>query len=1213
MRHFYKNNRYLLIALPILIFTAVMEILTWHRLDPAYEAGKIYSVFDWKERQMEKELNSVIQEIKYTKSLESTWYLLNPRKYDHEDRAFSISKNDQLLYWSSSLIAFPGEDSMQNGRNSIIHLPTGWFWTITKSEGGFIFKGFILIKRDFPYHNKYIKDSFQKDFDLPEDYQIGVQPLYGAINISRPDGQFLFSVIPVKGAVSEKNMVTVTLLYFILLFLFLAQINQWLLKLKKLRPMHKFLIAAAIGCFTYLSMSSFEIPGSLFRSELFSPGEFAYGGWLSSLGEFLLLSVFMFYIAQSFFILFRMEYFPKRNFRALRYFVFLFAAFYFAFSIFLLQILLLNSKISLEFFSNLELSFINLFSFLCVSLHTLGFIIILIRIRSEYYIFPGYKRAMLYVAAAGILAYLLFGFSGMRIALSSFIYYLVMTSLLFLVVPEKIRRFKFTFLLFASIISAAYLNLFSHELSIQRKDNVQKLIAVNLASERDPSAEIFLSELDDRFREDSIINQFLTPPYLFVEPYFRNTYFTGFWRNYDLKVTVCNPVDSLLVKDLNLKYPCFDFFHELESGNGVIIPGCNFYYMDMLNGRISYVGELDKGRLKIFIQLYSKILPEGSGYPELLLDEKTSKESRIKDFSYAKYYKGQLVDRGGEYQYEMHLPKEARSNVEFQYYTKNDYKHISYHRGGNNYIIVSYAETKFIDQVKTFPYLFLLLFLIGMIVFIFNRSSFNVRSKTLDFRGKIQLTLILSLLGISTLVGIGLIIYNYNQFKNSLQGDLNDKLYSISAELSMRIGTEDELGPRIHEMLNDQLIALSDLTRTDINIYEPDGQLFATSRNEIYDRGLISTRIDPVAYYTLSIDSKNNFIHKENLGKMTFYSAYIPLYNKLSNLVGYLNLPYFARQDEFKRDVSAFIIAFSNVYILLILISLIVAIFIGNKLTLPLLKIEKNLKGIQLGKENAKIEYLGEDEIGRLAKEYNKKVDELAESADLLARTERELAWREMARQVAHEINNPLTPMKLNIQYLRRIKEQGSENFDEYFDQVSKTLIENIDVLSSIASSFSDFARMPRIQNELLDLRERVKEAALLFKNTPNVAIDVVSYGGVPIYIMADKDQFSRVLINLIKNGIQSIPRDREGHIIIELNEKDHHSLLTITDNGSGIPEELRAKLFEPSFTTKSSGMGLGLAISRRIIENFKGEIWFQTTMNVGTTFYIKIPLAEKS
>jgi signal transduction histidine kinase len=527
--------------------------------------------------------------------------------------------------------------------------------------------------------------------------------------------------------------------------------------------------------------------------------------------------------------------------------------------------------------------------------------------------------------------------------------------------------------------------------------------------------------------------------------------------------------------------------------------------------------------------------------------------------------------------------------------------------------MVSYPLTSFFDQVKTFPYLFLLIYIVGLLVFYLNRSSFRIRRRTLDFRGKIQLTLILSLLGISPLVGIGLIIYNYDQFKNSLREDLNDKLYSISSELSMRIGAQDELSPAIHDMLNDQLISLSDLTRTDINIYDLYGRLYATSRSEIYDRGLTSRRIDPIAYHALSIESKNNFIHKEYLGKMSFYSAYIPLYNKMNNLVGYLNLPYFARQDEFMKDVSNFIITFSNIYILLILISLIVAMLIGTKLTLPLLKIEQNLKGIQLGKVNAKIEYLGEDEIGRLAKEYNKKVDELAESAALLARTERELAWREMARQIAHEINNPLTPMKLNIQYLRRIKEQGNENFDEYFDQVSKTLIENIDVLSSIASSFSDFARMPRIHNELIDLRERVKEAARLYENTPEVSIDVVNYSDSPVWVFADKDQFNRALINLIKNGIQAIPKEKQGRLVLELKKEDQHALRTVSDNGSGIPEELRPKLFEPNFTTKSSGMGLGLAITRRIIENFKGEVWFRTSMDIGTTFFVRIPLADNT
>jgi nitrogen fixation/metabolism regulation signal transduction histidine kinase len=344
---------------------------------------------------------------------------------------------------------------------------------------------------------------------------------------------------------------------------------------------------------------------------------------------------------------------------------------------------------------------------------------------------------------------------------------------------------------------------------------------------------------------------------------------------------------------------------------------------------------------------------------------------------------------------------------------------------------------------------------------------------------------------------------------------------------------------------------------------------------------------------------------------MIFFSAYLRVYNQANKLVGYLNIPYFTRQDEFNKEVTVFIVAFSNVYILLILISLLIALIIGRKLTSPLLLIEENLKGIQLGKLNTKIEYLGEDEIGRLAKEYNKKVDELAESAALLARDERELAWREMARQVAHEINNPLTPMKLNLQYLQRVKEQGTENFGEYFDRVSKTLIENIDLLSMIASSFSDFARMPKINNEILDVSERVKDAVALFEKTTNISFVLNPANDEPILILADKDQFNRALINLIKNSIQAIPAEREGRLIIGLTKDDQSALLKITDNGTGIPAELQAKLFEPSFTTKSSGMGLGLAITKRIIENFKGEIWFETTANAGTSFYIKIPLYD--
>jgi nitrogen fixation/metabolism regulation signal transduction histidine kinase len=233
---------------------------------------------------------------------------------------------------------------------------------------------------------------------------------------------------------------------------------------------------------------------------------------------------------------------------------------------------------------------------------------------------------------------------------------------------------------------------------------------------------------------------------------------------------------------------------------------------------------------------------------------------------------------------------------------------------------------------------------------------------------------------------------------------------------------------------------------------------------------------------------------------------------------------------------------------------------------------------------------------------------ELAASADRLAQSEREMAWREMARQIAHEIKNPLTPMKLNIQYLQRAKKEQLPDYDAFFERATKILIEQIDVLSDIASSFSNFAKMSKSDLKVLSLKDRIREVCDLFSNTENVGIafkdDVRD-----IMILADQVQLTRVLVNLVKNAIQAIPKERKGIINIEIIEKKDWSIVKIMDNGTGISEELQDKLFQPNFTTKTGGMGLGLAISKRIIEDFKGRIWFETEVGKGSCFYVELPI----
>ena len=334
--------------------------------------------------------------------------------------------------------------------------------------------------------------------------------------------------------------------------------------------------------------------------------------------------------------------------------------------------------------------------------------------------------------------------------------------------------------------------------------------------------------------------------------------------------------------------------------------------------------------------------------------------------------------------------------------------------------------------------------------------------------------------------------------------------------------------------------------------------------------------------------------------------------NNRGDYLAYLNLPYFTREDELKQGISTFVVAFINLYLILFLASVIVAVILSNKITLPLSLIREKLKGIQLGKKNEQINYEAEDEVGALVKEYNHKVDELAESAELLARSERESAWREMAKQVAHEIKNPLTPMKLNIQYLQRAKAEGREHYDDFFERVTKNLIEQIDTLSGIATEFSNFAQIPKAKNEVFDLLEVLRKVCDLFEPNQNLHFSFELNNLKEVLIFADKEQLSRAFLNLMKNSIQAIPSDQNGEIRITVIKDESVALIAVSDNGSGISEEAIGHMFEPNFTTKTSGMGLGLSIVKNIVTNFGGKIWYETEIEKGTTFYIEIPVFKK-
>jgi nitrogen fixation/metabolism regulation signal transduction histidine kinase len=284
---------------------------------------------------------------------------------------------------------------------------------------------------------------------------------------------------------------------------------------------------------------------------------------------------------------------------------------------------------------------------------------------------------------------------------------------------------------------------------------------------------------------------------------------------------------------------------------------------------------------------------------------------------------------------------------------------------------------------------------------------------------------------------------------------------------------------------------------------------------------------------------------------------------------------------------------------------------VSRNISFPLRLIQKQLAQTTIGKKNEPIDWNRNDEIGELVKAYNNMIDQLQESAEKLGRSEREGAWRDIARQIAHEIKNPLTPMKLSVQHLERAWNDQSPKLPETFKRVTKTLIAQIDILSELATEFSSFAKMPAPEYEAIQLNEMIEQVLHLQGQSFEGKLIFNLEEHITLYF--DKGYLNRTLTNLVKNAIQAIPEDREGIIEVAVTVNDKNQLhLKVIDNGTGIPKAQQEKIFLPYFSTKVIGMGLGLPIVKSMIESGGGEIWFETEENIGTTFHILLPLTRE-
>ncbi|WP_106791590.1 PAS domain-containing sensor histidine kinase [Aquimarina sp. Aq78] len=389
-----------------------------------------------------------------------------------------------------------------------------------------------------------------------------------------------------------------------------------------------------------------------------------------------------------------------------------------------------------------------------------------------------------------------------------------------------------------------------------------------------------------------------------------------------------------------------------------------------------------------------------------------------------------------------------------------------------------------------------------------------------------------------------------------------------------------------------------------INIYGLSGELLVKSEG-LFAKDTTDIQINPVILDTLaSLFNKKYLVKSEKNGER-FLTSYTYITDVRSKPLGILHLPYLEDDDLITRELLQFLQRLGQVYLLMLLVAVVLAYFLSKYITRSLKTISETIDQTRLDKRNKRID-IGDasEEIYSLVNAYNSMIDELEESAAMLAKSEREAAWREMAKQVAHEIKNPLTPMRLTVQSFQRKFDPRDPNIQQKVQEYSDTLIQQIDTMSSIASAFSNFAQMPAQKSETLDVVKIIGLALDIFNE------DYIIFPSEKEKIIAkfDRTQLIRVVTNLVKNGIQAIPEDRIPKIIVDVFSENGEVLITVSDNGIGITEENTKKVFEPKFTTKTSGMGLGLGMVKNIVETYNGSITFTSKEGKGTVFKVRFP-----
>lgn len=1163
--------------------------------------------------------------------------------------SFVTVKNNAIDFWSGVEVIPRAASRIKEGV-SFVKEPNGngYYEAIKKTDGNFSVIFFIPIKTTYAFQNQYLQNTFAQDLVDEQNIEIADftdKDIYPVRDVNKV---YLFSVKAKPGEVNSRfyySELTLWLLALMVISIFMQNTCNYLAR--KGSPFIALaLLAAFIICIRSVNLY-YHWPDITFKIGIFNPALYSAGPVFPSLGD-LCINILCLCWYTSFLYQLRhklLQFIPdKASAYAILTGSFVLLVITSTALYHLFSDLVIKSDISFDVNNVLNLSIFSVYGLLMLCFSFLIFTLLIEVALSICVQLPLPRRQVLFYLISGLLFCTTVW--GLQYRQFTFFYFLwggivVTRGYSYYYHQGKLNyRSLAVIILICSVISALSLTGFE-----KVKEGVtRRMLIKKLETPDDPVADTRFRKIEDKIVTDKVIANFFSadrPDDEHIKNYFQKSYFDGYLSKFDLKIHAFNTTGQPISGDKSYSFDMFSYMVQIGSFK----VSDYFYRQTITPGLLDYfailpISKTDESLGTIVVELAANTLYNTDYFPALLADGGFTADSDFKNYSYAFYSDNVLTSQNGPYVYNLVNDTVKGFKGVINTYTEHNstlvngtwydpidnYSHLVYKRNEREMIVVSKVEKPIFNIITSLTFFFIIFLAFSVIIILFAWAWTRIKILTITndrikwglrlnfdkmlYKTRIQLSMVSAV--VITLILVGAVTYASisTQYQSQQEKMIRDKIIRITNTIE---NSQDDYINNNNEEMQIALDGLAESYATDLTIFNQNGEVKVTTQPRIYDAGLIASRMDARAFIHLSKLQRSEYINEETIGRLEYKAAYATIRdnNSQNKTIAYLQLPYFSNEVDYRERIGSLLNVMINIYALIFIAIGFFAVIIARQITYPLNFIQQSLSKTIYGQKNEAIKWDRDDEIGALISEYNKMIAALEQSAQKLAQSERESAWREMAKQVAHEIKNPLTPLKLGLQLLEKSWREKDPRFDQKFERFSKSFVEQIESLSSIASEFSAFAKMPDTRMDKFNIFDVLSQAVTIFKQMDNFTIKY-NAPEEPFTVFADRDQLLRCFNNLLKNSIEATPANRAGVVDISYETGDKNILFIIKDNGNGIPENMREKIFEPNFTTKSSGTGLGLAFVKNSIENAGGKVWFETKTGQGTTFYLNFPKAAK-